>query len=173
MTFRLTAPLAITASLLSACSQEQNDGTPDETLGVERTSEDVARAAFTSSDSNQDEVIDAEEIEMMSSRMFASMDYDDSGWVTAEEFDQFDFGLVTSTKAEGKLAEYATAKRILFALQDLNSDGALGMDEHLRSLELGFARADRNENGAMEKDEYGRAFLPNIVMRAALDGAVP
>lgn len=109
----------------------------------------------------------------MSNSMVASMDYDDNGSVTAEEFDQFDFGLDTSTEAEGKLAQYATAKRILFALQDLNSDGTLSSDEHLRSLELGFARADRNENGAMEKDEYSQAFLPSIVIRSAINDGGP
>ncbi|MEO0643540.1 MAG: hypothetical protein AAFY47_09030, partial [Pseudomonadota bacterium] len=120
-----------------------------------------------------DGVIDTQEVEIMSNSMVASMDYDDNGSVTAEEFDQFDFGLDTSTEAEGKLAQYATAKRILFALQDLNSDGTLSSDEHLRSLELGFARADRNENGAMEKDEYSQAFLPSIVIRSALNDGGP
>ena len=163
----------MTVALLSACSPEQTDQPPKKVAGIERTSDDVARAAFVSSDRNEDGVIDTQEVEIMSNSMVASMDYDDNGSVTAEEFDQFDFGLDTSTEAEGKLAQYATAKRILFALQDLNSDGTLSSDEHLRSLELGFARADRNENGAMEKDEYSQAFLPSIVIRSAINDGGP
>lgn len=169
MNSKLLATLCVVSVTLQACSERTENPpvtTEEETI---QSSQDIGEAAFVSSDRNQDGVIDDEELETMANSMFVSMDYDDDRTVTQEEFNQWDFGLVTTSKREGTEAEFETAKRILFALHDLDSNVVIDQDEHISSLKLAFQRADQDASDSMEKDEYAERFLPNIIFRAAME----
>lgn len=169
MNSKLLATICVVSVALQACSE--NTETPSVTTEEEiaQSSDDIGEAAFVSSDRNQDGVIDDEELETMANSMFVSMDYDDDGTVTPEEFSEWDFGLVTTSKREGTQVEFETAKRILFALHDLDSNRVIDQDEHISSLKLGFQRADQDASGSMGWDEYAQRFLPNIIFRSAME----
>ncbi|MEL7199809.1 MAG: hypothetical protein AAGL10_15970 [Pseudomonadota bacterium] len=168
MNSKLLATTCLVSLTLQACAEttETQSATEEDTI---QSSQDIGEAAFVSSDRNQDGVIDREELEAMASSMFVSMDFDDDGTVTPDEFNAWDFGLVTTSKREGTQVGFETAKRILFALHDLDSSQGLDQDEHVSSLKLGFERADQDASGSMEKDEYAQRFLPNIIFRAAIE----
>jgi hypothetical protein len=57
----------------------------------------------------------------------------------------------------------------LFALRDIDADGAISQEEYQQSLAFEFARADQNNDRLMSKDEYRKAFLPSLLFRAALE----
>lgn len=166
MTARLITSIASLGLLLSACSQQEQTA---QTTEPEQENEDIVVAAFASTDQNEDGNLDADEAIQMANNMFVSMDYDDSASVSAKEFDEWDFGLIYTAANAGQSVEYGTAKKILFALRDINADGVISQEEYQQSLEYDFARADQDNDGSMSKDEYGKAFLPSLLFRAALE----
>lgn len=166
MHIRLAFTGVLCGLILSSCGQ---DTETNEVSAPKETNTDVVMAAFSSSDSNQDGIIDADEVSAMANSMFLSMDYDDNQSVTFKEFQLWDFGLASTSEGEGQSVEFETGKRILFAIQDLDANGQMSAEEHLESLELGFARADRDESGAMSMEELASGFLPSIIFRAALE----
>ncbi len=166
MTARLVALIAFLGLSLSACSQQAQTAQSTE---PEPENRDIVVAAFASTDQNKDDKLDANETKQMASNMFMSMDYDDSATVSAKEFDDWDFGLIYTAADAGQSVEYDTAKKILFALRDINADGVISQEEYRQSLAFDFARADQDNDGSMSKDEYGKAFLPALLFRAALE----
>lgn len=157
---------AIFCILLSACSQEAGNSAPAE---PEPENRDIVETAFSTTDQNNNGSLDRTEAQNMADNMFLSMDYDDNASVSAAEFDEWDFGLVYTAASAGQSAQYGAAKRILFALRDLNSDGEISQEEYQRSLEHDFSRADRDGDESMTKDEYATGFLPSLLFRAALE----
>ncbi|MEM8918001.1 MAG: hypothetical protein AAGE37_03995 [Pseudomonadota bacterium] len=157
---------AIFCLLLSACSQEADNSVPAQ---PEPENRDIAETAFSTTDQNKDGSLDRTETRNMAENMFLSMDYDDNASVSAAEFDEWDFGLVYTAASAGQSAQYAAAKRILFALRDLNSDGEISQEEYQQSHEHDFSRADQDNDESMTKDEYATGFLPSLLFRAALE----
>lgn len=152
----------ITAASLALCAAT---AMADETRNTEGRK--LAQLSFASVDLDGKGYVHQGDMEIFRDKIFVSMDYDDDGKLTRDEFLAWDIGFEDIAEGDQKLA-YLTAMKVVYAFWDRNGDGELTQSEHRRALAADFARADLNDNSVLEEQEYLRGLTVFIAARAAL-----
>ncbi|MEP2103224.1 MAG: hypothetical protein ABJP02_09005 [Parasphingorhabdus sp.] len=157
-------PLALVGACLpiTACSEtsiEKEQQNPSD--------QDLISMTIMLADKDQDGFLSRSELINYGDSVFASMDYDDDGSVSKEEFSALDFGFQTNSKNTGWSAEYEAARRILFAIKDRNGDAAISTEEQQVSSTEEFNHADLDGDDQLSKEESNLAHLPGVIFQAA------
>ena len=129
---------------------------------------ELAELVFEGIDSAGRGYIDMGEFTNFGGDVFHSMDYDDSGKVSLDEFLNWSAGASVIAEEKDRELAYDTAMRVVFAFWDRNGNGELTRTEHRQSLVTDFRRADLDNNMTIDKDEYLNGFSVNIAQRAAI-----
>jgi Ca2+-binding EF-hand superfamily protein len=111
-------------------------------------------ALFAQMDADGDGRVTAQEHALGARKMFLAMDADHDGRVTAAEMTAAQ-PQVGNKQADG----LSSAQKI--KVVDKNADGALTVSEHVAASRAMFARMDKNKDGVLDKAEYatGHATL--------------
>ncbi|WP_299664716.1 signal transduction protein [uncultured Ruegeria sp.] len=145
----LTAPMVLAA--------EENEGRR------------LAELAFASVDSAERGFIDMGEFTNFGSDVFVSMDGDESGKISLDEYMGWDFGLVAVAEERDRMDAYETALRVVFAFRDRDGNGEISKTEHRQSMNFDFQRADLNGDAILTESEFLNGFPVMVALRAALD----
>jgi EF hand len=130
---------------------------------------ELAELVFESIDGAGRGFFDMGEFTNFGGDVFHSMDQDEDGKVTLDEFMAWSFGASVIAEETDRTLAYETAMRVVFAFWDRNGDGELTRTEHRKALVTDFQRADFDGNMTVEKDEFLNGFSMNIAARAALE----
>lgn len=153
-----TAAIFLTAALVAtgASAQEIPEGRA------------MAEATFKSMDTSGRGFVDMGQMLNAREDVFVSMDTDENGSLSYDEFSSWGFGFQQIAEETGRVNAYNTALKILFAFYDLNGDDRLSRTEMRKSVQREFARADMNNNALLEADEFFRGNGYMLAMSAAL-----
>ncbi|MGB0958970.1 MAG: hypothetical protein ACPGVK_01865 [Halocynthiibacter sp.] len=149
----LTLPLAIATGATADTKQEGRD---------------LAALSFESIDTAQRGYVDLGEILGQRDAVFVSMDADDSGKITEDEFTSWGYGFQTLAQDEDKELAYLTALRVVFGFWDRNHDGNLTEAEHRKAVTTDFQRADVNGDAILNAEEFFNGFSVMSAIRTAL-----
>ncbi len=142
---------------------------PTATLADESEGRRLAELAFASVDSADRGFIDMGEFSNFGGDVFISMDADENGKLSLDEFMGWDYGMLPLAEERGRVAAYETALRVIFAFWDRNRDGEISKTEHRKSMNSDFQRADADNDAVLTKDEFLNGFSVMVALRAALD----
>ena len=99
-------------------------------------------------DANADGKVSPEEHETSAGRMFATMDADRNGTVTAAEMTAAHDRVTGKKRALGEMSAVEKIKVV-----DSNADGTLTVEEHRAGARAMFERMDTNKDGFLSPDE--------------------
>lgn len=159
MTF--VSKLGVTAGLALALSTSAFAA--DEPAGRE-----LARLGFLSIDANGDKIATVGEFMQYGEDVMASMDSNEDGAITYDEFSTWDFGFTNIAEAEGKMQGLDTARKIVFDFWDRSDDQVITGLEQQAAVVANIGYADLDGDGALSELEYLRGFIVNIAFRSAL-----
>lgn len=137
---------------------------------AQNSGRELAQITFSSTDQNGDGVLTVSEVSEMAQNIALSMDTNGDQTLSLPEFLDWDFGFHYLAEQEDTADRYAGVKRIMFALQDLNSDGSIDPTEARITTFWSFDRADLDNDRVLSEDEYLNAWMPILVMKAGRDG---
>lgn len=129
----------------------------------------LAKLAFASVDSADRGFIDMGEFTNFGTDVFVSMDSDDSGKISLEEYLAWDYGMASVAEDRDRVDAYETALRIVFAFRDRDGNGEISKTEHRQSMKFDFQRADLNGDAILTEREFLDGFPVMVALRAALD----
>ena len=130
--------------------------------------DDVLRVVFETQDANRNKRISPREAAIYRDLVFVSMDADESGGISPEEFQTWDPGYQALADRKGRGDAVKEVKRRVFAAWDRNRDGAVSEDEMSSGLFLDFAGADENRDGSLDIRELGSGPRLHAAMADAL-----
>ena len=128
----------------------------------------LAELAFESVDVHGNGFIHQGDVEQFRGLLFTSMDSDESGRLTLDEWMGWDYGFRALAEETGKLDAYETALKVVFAVADANANGEVSQTEHRKFSLAGFLRADLNNDAILSEEEYLNGFTVLVALRAAL-----
>lgn len=131
---------------------------------------ELTEVTFAGIDGNGNGELDFSEISSMAESISASMDSNSDDLISRTEFAEWDIGYAYLAERNGKSDLFAAAKRIMFALRDLNNDGKISIAEARKNIFRAFERADLDGDGALSESEFSTAWTPIIVLKAAFKG---
>ncbi|MCP4303522.1 MAG: signal transduction protein [bacterium] len=108
------------------------------------------------------------DVEAYRDLVFVSMDADDDGKITLDEFLAWDIGFEQIAEGTDKVVAHDTALKVVFAFWDRNGDGSISKSEHQRAIAADFQRADLNDDAVLTEDEFLGGFAILVAIRAAL-----
>lgn len=129
---------------------------------------ELAKLGFESSDLNGDGSISRDEMMEQGHNVFLSMDYNDDGALSFEEFFGWDFGFKNLAEDLGREQAYETALKIVFNLWDRDFDGLVTSQEQRAGVARDFGRNDLDGDYALSPAEFLGGFLVNVAIRTAL-----
>jgi hypothetical protein len=132
--------------------------------------QELAKLIFGSIDSNSGGLADMGHFTAFGNDIFVSMDGNDDGKITLEEFQEWDFGFNFIAEDEGQQRAYDTAQKILFAVWDRDNNGEINGSEYHKSMTADFRRADINDDAFLSEDEFLQGYIVNRAYRAAVTG---
>ncbi|MEM9105244.1 MAG: hypothetical protein AAGC96_06275 [Pseudomonadota bacterium] len=137
---------------------------------AQSSGKELTQITFASTDQNGDGALSVSEMSEMAQNITVSMDADEDMSVSLSEFMEWDFGFHYLAEQEDGDEGYAAVKRIMFALHDLNSDGAIDPTETRITTFWSFSRADLDNDRLLSEDEYFSAWMPVLLMKAGRGG---
>ena len=157
--------------LTSACAALLILGAPGSAQETDKTPGRVlAELVYGSMEDNPSGAIDLGEFVAFGRDIFTSMDYDDNGSITPEEFTQWDFGFSFIAEDTGQQRAYEAAQKIIFAIWDHDANGEITTREYHKSMVSDFGRADIDDDAFLSQDEFLSGYLINVAYRAAIVG---
>ncbi|TDT75649.1 hypothetical protein BDE40_2382 [Litoreibacter halocynthiae] len=129
---------------------------------------DLAELVFGSIEEHPKGAIDMGEFVNFGRDIFVSMDSDESGSVSREEFTAWDFGFNFIAADSGQERAYETAQSIIFAIWDHDADGEIERREYHKSMVWDFRRADVDDDAFLTQDEFLSGYIINVAYRAAI-----
>lgn len=139
----ILATLTATALALPAMAQEGRE---------------LAEISFTSVDANQDGFVDMGESSQYGGDVFFSMDSDESGSLSEEEFLSWGYGFQNLAEDTDKDLAYRTALRVVFSFWDRDGNGEVSATEHRQSINRDFERADLDGDALLSQSEFLGGF---------------
>ncbi len=130
--------------------------------------EELARQQFRDIDADHDGLATAGEFASYADLVMVSMDSDESGDLTEQEFTSWGFGMQNLADAAGTRQGYDTALRVVFDYWDRDNDAAISTGELSGASVSSFAYADTSGDLMLDQAEFTDNFLLNIVLRTAL-----
>lgn len=97
-----------------------------------------------------------------------SMDANDDGKITEDEWLGWDFGFSNIAETENKELAYRTALRVVFRFQDRNGDGEISGTEWRKAAARDFQQADLNGDALLDESEFINGFPVINAIKAAL-----
>ncbi|MEO0329788.1 MAG: hypothetical protein AAF217_14465 [Pseudomonadota bacterium] len=131
------------------------------------TANELSAVTFSSTDTNEDKELSLSELTEMAMNIAISMDSDDDLIINKSEFMEWDFGFHYLAEEKGDGDRYAAVKRVMFAVQDLDSGGSINPRELRINTYWSFLRADLNNDRVLSEAEYLKAWMPILMMKAA------
>ena len=119
-------------------------------------------------DTNDDQLISQNEMEMFGGTVLTLIDTDEDGKITRDEQAAFQLGMVEIADFRERRQAYDTAKAIVFDIFDRDSDGVISREEHMTGYRRAHSFADFDEDGQLSMSEYLNGFIFNIALRNAL-----
>lgn len=150
---------AVATTLLLTTGPVLAQGTEGRALG---------EVIFASIDTTNRGAIHAGDMEAFRDSVFAGMDTNGDRRVPFEEFSAWDPGFAAIAQAEGRLDNYTTASRVVFAFWDRDGDGALTEPEMRFAMTHDFRRADLDNDTLLTQEEFIQGFPIMVAMRAAI-----
>lgn len=127
----------------------------------------TSELTFSAIDRHSNGYIHQGDLEVFRSDVFTSMDYDDNGRVTYEEFAAWDPGFSLLAEEKHKTGPYKTAIKIVFAFWDRDADGEITESEMRHAMIADFRRADINDDAVLTEDEFLNGFIIIVAIKAA------
>lgn len=138
------------------------------TVYAETEGRRLATLAFKSVDENQDGYASLEEQMRQAENIFVSMDSDDNGILSWQEFSTWGFGMEDVAQESGREQAYETARKVVFDLWDRSDDWKLTEEEQRRGITADFFQADEDRDGRLSKMEMLKHSIINVTLRSAL-----
>ncbi|WP_224816956.1 EF-hand domain-containing protein [Hasllibacter sp. MH4015] len=129
---------------------------------------EVGQTVFATIDASNRGAIHAGELEDFRDAVFASMDTNGDRRVPFEEFVAWDPGFARVAEEAGRLDQYTTAARIVFAFWDRDGSGEMTEQEMRFAMVQDFRRADLDDDTLLTEDEFLQGFPIMVAMRAAI-----
>ncbi|MEX3016971.1 EF-hand domain-containing protein [Gymnodinialimonas hymeniacidonis] len=128
----------------------------------------LGETLFATIDTTNRGSIHAGDMEAFRDSVFAGMDSNGDRGVTYEEFTSWDPGFARIAEAEGRLDNFATASRVVFAFWDRDGNGEMTEPEMRFAMAHDFRRADLDNDGLLTPEEFIQSFPIMVAMRAAI-----
>ena len=125
-------------------------------------------ADINTMDTNDDQLISQNEMEMFGGTVLTLIDTDEDGKITREEQSAFQLGMVEIADFRERRQAYDAAQAIVFDIFDRDSDGVISREEHMTGYRRAHTFADFDEDGQLSMSEYLNGFIFNIALRNAL-----
>jgi len=137
---------------------------------TQETSEgrNLAELSFDSVDQNEDGYVDKRESNEFGGSVFVSMDDDNSGQLSEDEFLEWGYGFQNIAEEENKELAYRTALRVVFSFWDRDGNGEVSRPEQSHAAMQDFDRADLNGDALLSETEFIGGFSIMVAIRAAL-----
>ena len=127
----------------------------------------LTEVTFAGIDGNGNGELDFAEISAMAESISASMDSNGDDLISRTEFVEWDIGYAYFAERDGKRDHFDIAKRIMFALRDLDNDGKVSVIEARQNSFRAFERADLDGHGVLSETEFSTAWMPIKILKAA------
>lgn len=128
----------------------------------------TAELTFASIDQDAKGFLHLGDLEAFRSDVFVSMDTDNNGKLTYNEFRAWDPGFSYIAERDGKMEAYDTAIRIVFGFWDRNKNGEITESEMRFAMNTDFRRADLNGDSILSEAEFLEGFAIIVAIRAAI-----
>ncbi len=128
----------------------------------------LAAQTFADSDADGDGRLMPEELQAHSGLVFVSMDSDEGGTLSEQEFLSWGFGMSNLADLSGTRQSHDTALRMVFDLWDRDNDSLVTEAEQSEGVATSFDYADLDADGALTEEEFLQGFIVNLGMRNAL-----
>ena len=128
----------------------------------------VATLAFLGVPENGDVYASLEEQLNQAENIFVSMEADDKGKLTWQEFSTWGFGMENVAVETGREQAYEAARKVVFDVWDRSDDWILSRDEQRKGITADFFQADEDREGRLSKDELLKHSIINVSLRSAL-----
>lgn len=138
-------------------------------VALAQDGKELAELVFEGIDTAGRGYVDMGEFTNFGGDVFYSMDQDEDGTVSLDEFLDWSFGDGVIAEEKDRTLAYDVALRVVFAFWDRNGDGELTRTEHRKSLATDFQRADLDDTMTVDKDAFMIGVSTNIALRAALE----
>lgn len=129
---------------------------------------ELSGMAFNTIDDDENGGITSQEFSKFGDDVFISMDYDGSNSLSLGEFFNWGFGMHNAAEEASRKYAFETAMRVVYSLWDLNADNQVTVDEYQQSLEFEFLRADLNHDKTLTREEYLAGFSVVVAAHAAI-----
>ena len=130
------------------------------------TGQELSEVLFEGVDSTGNGILDFGEIHQMSEDIAFSVDSDGDQLITLDEFRTYDFGFAYLAEAEGESETFSAVERVMFAVADLDANGAIDEREWRLSSRWSFERADLDGNAVLTKQEFLNGWTPIVMLKA-------
>ena len=152
----MTAIIAAVAIASPAFSETKTEG------------RQLAELAFESVDETGRGYVDQGQMSNFGEDIRVSMDANDDGKITQDEWLGWDFGFSNIAETENKELAYRTALRVVFSFQDRDGNGEISGAEWRKAATRDFQQADLNGDALLDKGEFLGGFPVINAIKAAL-----
>ncbi|MEM0947260.1 MAG: signal transduction protein [Pseudomonadota bacterium] len=128
--------------------------------------QELSEVIFENIDTTGNGALDNGEISDMSESIAFSADSDGDEQITLDEFTAWDFGFAFLAENEGGGDTFAAVKRVMFAVADLDGDGAIDAREWRLNTRWNFERADLDGDALLTEDEFLTGWTPIVMLKA-------
>lgn len=129
---------------------------------------ELANLGFESADLNSNGTVSRDEMMEQGDNIFVSMDSDDDGNLSFDEFFGWDFGFKNLAEEKGREQAYETALKMVFNIWDRDANGFVTSIEQRAGVARDFVRNDLDGDYALSRPEFLGGFLINVALRTAL-----
>ncbi len=129
---------------------------------------ELAKLAFQQADTDSSGSVSAKEYLEQGENIFISMDSDESGDLTEEEFTSWDFGMDTIAEDQGMMQAYIGSRKTIFDYIDTNLDWKLTADEMAGFSVRDFLLCDADRDGLVSEEEMLLNSIINMTIRSAI-----
>lgn len=154
---KLLSALLIAASLvLPATAQES-------------ATQQLMKLSFDTTDEDRSGQLTLAEMITQTDKIFSSMDENDDGNATQQEFLVWDFGFRNIAEDQGKLLALDSSMTLVFDYWDRDNDQLLHVSELQQGIVRSFQYADVDGSSQLSVDEYIKGFIANLAVQSALN----
>ncbi len=143
-------------------------------FALDQKLEEVNQTTFRAVDANKDGLVSQREVAHFHNLVMISMDGDDDGAISLDEYMYWDAGWASLAATRDRLSEYNAARREVFNAWDTNEDGELSLDEQALGGTQDFLAASDKSDQPLTPEQFSTRLPIIMAMNEALtaDGHV-